>query len=454
MVKFEDNELEAAIITYNRPVAIEVTLEKYAQEYIRRNIKLSVYDSSEENDTFEVVRKFNERNSNYVEYHKVDSSIAIGDKPIVAIMGSKCNYIWVQADKRTVNFHDLDKYIFPKIKENSYTELIMVTEEFSNKNNLSIEKEFANYQECLIKTVVEQSWAGKTILKTDVFSRYSLEKVIENIKDEFHDELSGYRFLAFIMLVISKMKHEFRAYVHRVNVDFYLDNSVKSWNAHFYRYLFGEWVVLWKYITKGLQNSDDLVKKYFSSQDCKECLFTESALYFGRVNADLNEVYDEFVEKKYFDYTPVDKSLLEFYAKAPIDKVKRYYLYDRRYECVDNELVIGIKTILSQLRQTTKKIYIYGAGYGGKIVLEALKRENIPVSGFVDKNAKYMEPIENINVFTLNEIDSSNSILIISLKKIVDEVANRCMEFGFGDNMYYLCDIIARPEEYTRICNE
>lgn len=453
MIKFNDNELEAAIITYNRSSAIQVTLETYAKEYIARNIKLSIYDSSEENDTFEVVQGFNELHGNYVEYHRVDSSVEVGDKPILAMLESECEYIWVQPDKRTANFYDLDGYIFPKIKENCYKELIMTTKDYISKHNLSDEKEYDDVQKCFMETIEEQSWVGKVILKTDIFYGYNYEKITEDIRNEFQDELPGYRFLAFIILVLSQMKSDFRGYMHRVNIDFYLDNGVKSWQAHYYRYLFGEWVVLWKYLTKKLPDSDDFIKNYFSSQDCKKCLFTDSALYFSRIKADLYTVYDEFSKKKFFDYIPIDKSLLEFYAKAPIEKVRRYYLYDRRHPCSDDELLVGIKIILPKLRQTIKPVYIYGAGHGGRIVLTTLKREKISIAGFVDKNAENIKKIDNINVFTLDKINSNDGVLIISLLKILDEVKDLCIMAGFRDNMYYLCDIVARPEEYDQIWN-
>lgn len=445
MVIFEDNELEAALVTYNRPLAVKVTLEKYAKEFIVRNIKLSIYDSSEENDTYDIVREFNRLNAEYVEYHRVDSSVGAGDKPIIALLGSKCKYIWVLADKRIASFYDLDKYIFPKVRDDDYMALILATENWIQRNSLPTEKEYDNLQKCLIETLPEQSWVGKTIYKKEIFDGYCFdEKLIEDIRNEFEDELPGYRFLALEILALSQKKSSFKAYMHMTNVDFYLDNSVKSWNSNYYRFMFGHWVVLLKYITKGLWNSENYIKNYFNSRESENCLFSEEALYFSRVTADLQEVYDEFLERGFFDYAPINQSLIHFYAKAPIEKVREHYLYEMRHDCLDSDLIMGIKLILPKIKETVKKIYIYGAGYGGKIVLEELEKENIHIAGFVDKQAKSIVKIRDISVYTLDEIDSSDSILIVSLKKIVDDVKSQCTSFGFEDNMFYLCDLVGR----------
>lgn len=454
MIKFDDNELEAAIITYNRPSAIQVTLEKYAKEYMVRNIKLSIYDSSEENDTFEVVREFNELHDDYVEYHRVDPAIEVGDKPIVAMLGSKCKYIWVLPDRRVVCFQDLDNFIFPKIREKNYKLVLLPDEDRIKSMDLPVEKEYDNLQECLIQTFQIFSCIGLSILKRDVFDGYNYNgELLEHIRNEFHVELDGYRYYGFIALAFSKLELNFKAYIHKVNIDWYLNNNVKSWESHFYRYVVGETIYILKYITRFSTNSDYFIKSRLNEESFRNYAFSEEMLYKGRVKWDLQEVYDQFLEKGFWEYSSRDKLLIEFYAKAPIEKVKRHYLYDMRHECSDNELISSVKAILPQLRQTIKPIYIYGAGHGGRIVLRTLKREKIAIAGFVDKNAKKLKKIDEISVFTLDEIKGSDGILIVSLLKILDEVTDQCIAAGFRDKMYYLCDIVARPEEYNKICN-
>jgi len=445
MFRFNDNELEAAIVTYNRPICIKELLERYAKDFIARNVKLSIYDSSEGNDTYTVIREFNSVTSEYIEYHKVDSSVGIGDKPILALLGSKCKYIWVIADRRLTYFKDLDQHIFPKVRENRYHAIILPDEDRIKSLNLPDEKEYGNLQECLKENFGTLQFFGQTIFKRDIFDGFSYnEKLIDYIRNEFNNELVGFRCVGFEILALSQVKSNFKAYMHLVSIDWYCDNSVKAWGAHFYRYAFGEAVDILKYITKGSPDSDDYVKKFHNTYATKTYLFSDESLYAGRVESDLQEIYDELLEKGYFDYIEIDKSIIEFYAKAPIDKVRKRHLYEKRHECLDSDLKIGINLILPKIRQVSGQIYIYGAGHGGKVILEILEKERIPIAGFVDKNARNIKKIKDINVYTLAEIDSSNSILIVSIKKIINEVKEQCITAGFSDNFYYLCELIAK----------
>lgn len=445
MFRFNDDELEAAIVTYNRPICIKELLERYAKDFIARNVKLSIYDSSEGNDTYAVIREFNSANSEYIEYHKVDSSVVIGDKPILAMLGSKCKYIWVIVDRRLTYFDDLDQYIFPKVKADKYQAIILPDEARIKSLNLPDEKEYGNLQECLKENLGTLQWFGQTIFKRDIFDGFSYnEKLIDYIRNEFNNELVGYRCIGFEILALSQVKSNFKAYMHLVSVDLYCDNSAKAWGAHFYRYAFGESVDILKYITKGSLNSDDYVKKFHNTYATKTYLFSDESLYAGRVESDLQEIYDELLGKGYFDYIEIDKSVIEFYAKAPMDKVRRRHLYDTRHECLDSDLKIGIDIIMPKIRRTSKVIYIYGAGHGGKVISEILEKEGIPIAGFVDKNAGNIKKIKDVNVYTLAEIDSNNSILIVSIKKIIDEVKEQCIAAGFSDNFYYLCELIAK----------
>lgn len=110
---------------------------------------------------------------------------------------------------------------------------------------------------------------------------------------------------------------------------------------------------------------------------------------------------------------------------------------DFRLECR-----IKLNTILSLSRG--KDIWIYGAGRGGKILHEVLTENKINVNGFIDRNADKIEKNNDLPVKTIDNIDTDEIYIVISLmefeRDIVEEFKERLIDIR---NYYYIvagCD--------------
>lgn len=90
---FEDNELEIALATYNRALFVEQWLMNCYEPACVRNISISIYDSSTNDETKDFIQNFNERVSRKVNYIKISSDTIIGYKPMYPILNSKCKYV-------------------------------------------------------------------------------------------------------------------------------------------------------------------------------------------------------------------------------------------------------------------------------------------------------------------------------------------------------------------------
>lgn len=94
-----------------------------------------------------------------------------------------------------------------------------------------------------------------------------------------------------------------------------------------------------------------------------------------------------------------------------------------------------------------RNIWIYGAGKGGKILFEVLRKNNVVVSGFVDKNAAKMDSICGKKVVDISILNVEDDYLVISLKEYDYQIVDTCEKAGFGLSDIY---VVAAGEEINK----
>lgn len=113
------NVLEIVIPTYNHPEYIQTILKHLSKfETGEYDFILSVFDSSTNNKTEEIV---NESSSDYVRYFRMDSSLDIDEKTILALKMAEADYIMLCGDGHCpevdrifedINFRDTETEIY------------------------------------------------------------------------------------------------------------------------------------------------------------------------------------------------------------------------------------------------------------------------------------------------------------------------------------------------------
>lgn len=86
-----------------------------------------------------------------------------------------------------------------------------------------------------------------------------------------------------------------------------------------------------------------------------------------------------------------------------------------------------------------RKLWIYGAGVGGRILFEELRKRDIWICGFIDRNAKQLKTVNNLPVVSLDEVKGIDSYIVVSLRSwdsgVPEEFAKRGIEIY---NYYYV----------------
>lgn len=87
----------------------------------------------------------------------------------------------------------------------------------------------------------------------------------------------------------------------------------------------------------------------------------------------------------------------------------------------------------------SRNIWIYGAGKGGQILLDELKKRNVIVQGFIDKKAAILTSMYDLPVENIENIDLEFSYLVISLRgwdfSVVEELDKQKISM---QNYYYI----------------
>lgn len=85
-----------------------------------------------------------------------------------------------------------------------------------------------------------------------------------------------------------------------------------------------------------------------------------------------------------------------------------------------------------------KKIYIYGAGTGGTILTEVFQEESIAFEGYIDKRHTEIKEINGIKVYGIEEIDTANSFLVVSLFQYDSDLIESIKRIGFDNKSIYV----------------
>lgn len=419
---FDSGEFEIAIVTYNRCDFVVEWLEHCYEQTKQRNIKLSIYDSSTNNDTEKYVNDFMIRmNDADMEYYRVNSDVNIGYKPMLPILNSKSKYVWVSGDSRYHDFMDLDRKVFPNLKK----DVDYVVFHISN-NEENDGKVYTNREELLRDCFLSMTCIGLSIYKTSLFEPLKCnEKLIAECTLKYKKNY-GFAWIGYFLEMFSIK--EYKALFSIVPImEIKADKKIQSW----FQRCYGCWI-------EDLCNlMDALSEKY----KCTEMVIRDTWKYlafdslgfcdYARRKGDLNrDTYKKYKDSGMLERVTKRGRRLEKFANAADMELD---------ECFRQEIEVEKKEFEELCRQNIERIekcsrgrelWIYGAGKGGKVLLDCLRKFRIPVRGFLDKGAEKIKIYEGVTVKNICDIEPEKCFVIISLFHWTPFIIKSLLECG------------------------
>lgn len=321
-MRFDDNELEIAIVTYNRSGFIKEWLEKCYESIAQRNISLSIYDSSTDGKTELFLKKDTRYKLNYV---KIDSSENIGYKPMFPILNSHSKYVWVSGDSRYHDFDELDKKVFIHIKNDIDYICMQIATNSENDGKIYQEKE--NFlRDCF----VSMTCIGLSIYKTSLFD---LLKTNQNVRkqcdSDFRDNYA-FSWLGYFLSMYSYGSYK-TAFVVTKIYDIKEKEKKQVWMKRFLE----SWC---QNVCELMDNIPDCYgNKEFIIEDTwkKMKYFTMDSCYKARISGGINKsIYEKYISNGMLNRLHTNIDRIRIFATYPEFIIRVYYLCFRIFRKV------------------------------------------------------------------------------------------------------------------------
>lgn len=310
MVTFEDNEFEIAIATYNRRDFIKRWLELCYEDVLKRNISLSIYDSSSNSETEDFIREYN-KNHKAIKYVKVTPETEIGYKPVLPILDSNAKYLWVSGDARYHDFNELDEKVFPLIKRG--IDLIVF---YWGYEEGDVEKIYSDKSSFLIDASVSLTGLGWAIYKMKMFDELKTDKACLQEYDAKYRHNYGFGWMGYTLEAFAK--NGSTAAITKIQIKNVFPKKKSAWFPRFYE--------CW--VENLIDIADNLPETYTTKRDFPRDIWDKmkrDSHYYCRL-ARLGGGLDPEVFEKYYKSGMLQRlsdkiGRIKFYAYAPMWQV-------------------------------------------------------------------------------------------------------------------------------------
>lgn len=428
---FDDDELEVILITYNRSKFVSEWIERCVDELFERNIKVSVYDSSTDEETKQEIEKENQKHQkNKIRYEYITSELSVGHVVLNAMMKSSAKYVWVVGDSRCHNFEDLDEKVFPYIKK-GVEHIVLRT--LNNEEN--DEKIYTDKTNMLNDCLVSMTCTGFYIYKTSIFDPLKKDETFRESCLKKYDDNYGFTWMGYFLEVYARDPNYRTVFVNVPVIVIEPEKKIKRWNRKFFKCWCDDLCNVVDGISQQYYVSDDLLKSVWNITGFDMAASLYKNCKDGVLNSEIYQKYNQILGR-----VSNNVGKIESFAHSNKDNVEEIYEYWRHEEEVSfiTKFKENIQSLLKKCHD--KKISIYGAGRGGVLIQQCLKEYGILIKCFYDANAEKIGQVGDtpVNEVVGKEIDLENEFIIISLMGGYTSVKSTLMRRGVkAGNIYY-----------------
>lgn len=408
------------IVTYNRCLVIKDFMEKCASYYLGAGIDIYIYDSSDNDNTKQVLDKWEDENKERVYYVRVPSDLHANMKvyKIWQFYGLKREYdfIWMSGD--VLQFFDQGIRI---IVENLRSEYDLIELDIYDKGDIGY-RLYTKSDEFFVENAWKTSYFGTIILNTHTFltnvewnyyeTKYSKKKFI------------NYSHVSFYFNRIQEL-NSFQC-MHLPLCDDFAKSVYKKeagWRKNTFQVL----------CKGGVSTIKELPDCYTNKKKAMLDLGVNSVFY----NAD---AFRKLKKEGIYSF----KIFMEYFLTwRKVCNVKYWELFMIAALSGEAEKKILNQIVSGKLRRFGRRhkfLYLYGAGIVGERCGKYLSQNGIKYTGYlVTRISANKAILDNHPVLEIDKLERCKEIGIIVCvsESLSGEVMRSLREYGYGKQVYY-----------------
>lgn len=317
--------VEVAISTYNRAQILKSWIDSNYRWMIEYGISLSIYDSSTNDETEQLITNLNNEDSfPKIKYVRKESSIKVDEKVLQSILESSADYIWPLGDSKGISGIDVKNKVFSFIERGYDFVCVFGTTKLNNDG-----KTYNNSLEFFGDCFWHATWLGGIIFNKEIFSSLKDKETYDEMLLKYNRN-DGFSYLGIFYELIAD--RYIKASFTVIETDSKIgEKKVQGWLKRF--------MEVW---CDNLIYFVDTIPDYYNPQKDKVLKETWSILdldgvwsYKARMNGSLNkEIYEHYDRLGYIDRVLDDNRKIRRFAILPKLLLKPYYLLLR----IENKL--------------------------------------------------------------------------------------------------------------------
>ena len=416
-------KLAICIPTYNRAQVIEELCLKVLPYLSKNEIDLYIYDSSPENDTFDVCIKYKEIYNNLF-YKKLNSRIHSNEKIYLIyqeFQKKNYQYIWMWGDAVRWSQKMIERILIEVEKDYD----VIVTY-YDDKEKIGT-KEYYDARMFHMDCAWMMTWYGATVINTKILNIVDWNSLKSKYLQD--DSINFSQIGLFFEAIYVKKDAFYGLFISTTNYDMRV-SALKRHPGWYYD--------IFKVFCERWRNAMCKLPDYYEKKESIRKLGVYSGLFTldNMLNLKKEKIYNA---KLFFHY---------FFTWRKVTRENIFALFIAailpgriagKFTCAHK-----LEKKLDEIFEKTKKydeIWIYGCGYNSITIVEYMEKRKLNIKGYLVSSAQYeMKRIGEYDVVEYSDdvFKSSFVAVIISTGEVLRNEILATIPERFQDRVFYL----------------
>ena len=381
----QKNELEIAMITRNRSAFVSEWLENNFAELQKRNISLSIWDSSDNDDTKVVVEAYSGRHACTIRYERVAADTAVGHKVIWPLLGVDAEYVWPVADRRAFYWQEIDEKVLPLVRF-GFASITLQLPQFH-----SCEKIFTDVDAYSCESLSAISCVGQVLFNTQIFKYIRNDAATRAAYEKKYAYARGFAFLGYVYEALARST--------ALNVITTIDSKQSkrasrcSWLNEYTQMIYNELPKLLDNLPEAYVHRHDLPRILIQQTQKDYRKWILQSIHAGGITADdIAWLAENHVLERLYQ-PEVVQDIKRMLALGPEQAEQALQEYDASYNELNRRYIEQVFSKHIQRHINGRKIAIWGMGVQSQHVIAFLADCDINIDTYIDAKAADMQAV-------------------------------------------------------------